>query len=67
MPAWAAQSPHVLVADYPGKADDVAKRNEARANAVIIDDGEHVLIDGIEFVTKVLGDYSEVAHFVFTA
>lgn len=46
---WANQSPCVLTANYPGKAEAMRKKEEAYDNALMLDDGDIVEVDGMQF------------------
>ena len=63
--AWTVQSPGVLTADYPGKAEELRKAREAREEAPEIAHGEHVEIEGETFEVRVIGErYSDPVHFI---
>lgn len=43
--------------------EDNSKDLNEKKSAVQVEDGEHVLIDGVEFITHLIGDYSDCIHF----
>lgn len=62
---WTNQAPGVLVADYPGKAEDMAKDLAAFNAAPEIENGELVEIEGEIFTVRVLGErYSDPVAFI---
>ncbi len=44
-------------------ADDNSKDIEEKTSSVLIEDGERVLIDGVEYLTIYKGNYSDCVHF----
>lgn len=64
-PAWTHQDSAVLTANYPGKAELMAKKAEETAAAVAIAEGDHVIIEGVEYKVKITGQrYSDPVRFV---
>ncbi len=62
--AWTYRSPSGLTSDYPGKAEAMRKKAEAYDNAVVLENGETVEIDGQYFAVKIVGEnYSDPIHF----
>ena len=65
--AWVNMSPTCITADYNGKAEDLRKKSDAYANAIVLDEGDHVLLDGREYKVKILPNhemYSDGIQFV---
>jgi hypothetical protein len=63
--AWANQAPAVLTSDYAGKAEDLAAERAKRDAAVVIEDGEQVLIEGVVYKVRVMGErFSDPVHFI---
>jgi hypothetical protein len=54
--AWTNQKSSVLTADYPGKDEALNAVAKATAEAIKIEDGETVLIEGSTYVVKVAGE-----------
>lgn len=44
--------------------EDNSKDLAEKEASVLIEDGEHVLIEGIEFKAKLMGEYSDCIHFI---
>ena len=55
--AWVNMLGASLTADYKGKAEDMRKEREAYANAIVLDAGDHVLIEGREYTVKILANH----------
>ena len=55
--AWINMSGAALTADYKGKAEDMRKQREAYANAIVLDEGDHVIIEGREYTVKILANH----------
>jgi len=55
--AWINMSGASLTADYKGKAEDMRKQREAYANAIVLDAGDHVIIEGREYTVKILANH----------
>jgi hypothetical protein len=60
--AWTMQHAGVLSADYPGKAEAHAKKWAEIEAAPVVGDGDIVVVDGVDYLAKVLGDYSDPVH-----
>jgi hypothetical protein len=60
--AWTMQHAAVLTADYPGKAEEHAREMAARAAAPLVNTGDVLVIDGIRYTAKVMGDYADPVH-----
>lgn len=59
------QAPAVLTADYPGKAEKLAAEQAAFEAAIMLEDGQRVLIDGEEWLVCIVGlEFSDPIHFV---
>lgn len=62
--AWANQRGACLTADYPGKAAEMERKAKAYADAVMVDDGDIVEIEGLQFeVTCIKRQVSDPVHF----
>lgn len=46
---WALQSSAMICADYPGKAAEMERKRQAYKDAVVLDDGDIVEVDGMKF------------------
>ena len=55
--AWVNMLGASLTADYKGKAEDMRKEREAYANAIVLDEGDHVIIEGREYTVKILAKH----------
>ncbi len=55
--AWVNMLGASLTADYKGKAEDMRKEREAYANAIVLDAGDHVIIEGREYTVKILANH----------
>ena len=55
--AWINMLGASLTADYKGKAEDMRKEREAYANAIVLDEGDHVIIEGREYTVKILANH----------
>ena len=44
-------------------AEDNSKDINEKLESVLLADGERVLIDGVEYITHLIGDYSDAVHF----
>jgi hypothetical protein len=63
--AWASQSGTCLTADYPGKAEEMAKKAQAYKDAVMLENGEQVTIEGRDYTVKYTGPhFSDPIHFI---
>ena len=60
--AWVMKHSGMLTADYPGKAKAHAEKWAAIDAAPEIETGDVLEIDGVQYVTKVMGDYSDPVH-----
>ena len=55
--AWVNMSGASLTADYKGKDEDMRKEREAYANAIVLDEGDRVIIEGREYTVKILAKH----------
>ena len=62
--AWTNKHACCLTADYAGKANDMLAARMAFADAVVLEDGETVQIEGRTYTVKYLGDYADPIHFI---
>lgn len=60
--AWTMQHAGVLSADYAGKAEAHAKKWAEIAAAPVVNTGDILVVDGVDYVAKVMGDYSDPVH-----
>lgn len=62
--AWGLLHGSMICSNYKGKDRDMEIKRQSYEDAVLIEDGESVIIDGNVFVATVLaGDYSDKIHF----
>ena len=55
--AWINMLGASLTADYKGKDEDMRKQREAYANAIVLNEGDHVIIEGREYTVKILANH----------
>ena len=55
--AWINMLGASLTADYKGKAEDLRKEREAYANAIVLNEGDHVIIEDREYAVKILPNH----------
>lgn len=60
--AWTMQHAGVLSANYPGKAEAHAAKWAEIAAAPVVNNGDILVVDGVDYVAKVMGDYSDPVH-----
>lgn len=62
---WALQESPMLTSDYPGKAEELARKAAATAAAPEIADGDLVEIEGATYKVRVMGErFCDPVHFV---
>lgn len=52
--AWVNASGACITSDYEGKSEDLRKASEDYKNAILINDGDHVIVEGREYTVRVL-------------
>jgi hypothetical protein len=60
--AWGMQHAGVISADYPGKAEAHAKKWAEIAAAPLVNTGDILVVDGVEYAAKVMGNYSDAVQ-----
>lgn len=64
---WVLKSPTCITANYKGKAEELRKKSEDYANATVLNEGDHVIVEGREYTVKILPNhesYSDGIKFV---
>ena len=60
--AWVNMSCAVITADYEGKAEDLRKKSESYANAIVLEEGDHVILEGREYKVKILPNHERYSN-----
>lgn len=62
--AWTYQEPGMITADYKGKAEELAAKRALIDAAPVVESGDVLIVDGVEYVAKVLGNYSDPVRLI---
>jgi len=63
--AWVSKASSIITANYPGKDEEFRQKAENYKNAVLIEDQEIILIDGLKFKAVYIGiKYSDPIHLI---
>lgn len=62
--AWTIRSASCITADYPGKNEEIRKKNQAYNEAVRVENDEIVIIEGRKYKVVIVGEnFSDPIHF----
>lgn len=55
--AWINASGSCITSDYEGKSEDLRKERDAYENAIVLEQGDRVIVEGREYTVKILPNH----------